>query len=166
MFEVCKDRFDRGDQGLTIQQQLEFALKAAGSTATTGSSIAWKANRWSTSHRVVGSAIGYLDLVQLGHYVEPSPLCTGFANGTESVIAGSPSIMIFGQELRERGRNLKADPQAWLAPRAAANRHQASHPCGRSAADGHNADASAALRRGVDPGGPVEQAAGEVRQAG
>ena len=46
MFEISKNRFDHGNKGLTIQQQQDSAIKAPDSTAPSGSSCAWRGNRW------------------------------------------------------------------------------------------------------------------------
>jgi hypothetical protein len=115
LFEVCKYRYEqRGPQALTIQQQLEFALKSKG----------YYCNEWVVScledatpdvqHRTVGTAVGYLYMVQLGQFSSTGPLCTGFASCLESTLAGSPTIMICGQMYGADTRNLAGENRMWI----------------------------------------------------
>ncbi len=60
-------------------------------------------------HREVRAAVGWQYLVQLGDFFISEPLCTGMANCTESVLAGSPSVMIAGNSYGNENRNLGAD---------------------------------------------------------
>ena len=167
MFEVCKDRFEHDNQGLTIQQQQDFALKSNGFYChewvvycLEGESTDQPSPRGGLRRRLPGhGATRRLS-------TKPGPLCTGFANGTESVIAGSPSIMIFGQSYGNENRNLKADAQAWLHLVQKRIATKQVTPVAELLQMDTTQMLAAALRRGVDPGGPVEQAAGEVRQAG
>ena len=49
--------------------------------------------------------------------VEPQrhdPLSTGFANGAESLVAGSPQVMLFSNSYQNEDRDLGNDPRAWL----------------------------------------------------
>ncbi len=66
MFEVCKDRFEHDKQGLTIQQQLDFALKGPGLYCHEWVVYCLEGESSDHHHRTVGAAVGYLVLVQLG----------------------------------------------------------------------------------------------------
>jgi hypothetical protein len=64
-------------------------------------------------HRLTAAAIGYMYFTQLAEYQKTDPLVTGFANGAESIVAGSPTVLIFGHVYAEN-RDLGVDPRAWL----------------------------------------------------
>ena len=114
MFEICKNRFDHGNKGLTIQQQQDSAIKAPGLYCTEWVVLCLEGQSLDYQHREVGAAVGWQYLVQLGNFSLSEPLCTGMANCTESVLAGSPSVMIAGNSYGNENRNLGADNRAWI----------------------------------------------------
>lgn len=66
------------------------------------------------THRSVAAGVGYMYLTQLAEQRPSGPLTTGFANGAECILFGTPSVMIFSSAYGMGERNLGADPKAWL----------------------------------------------------
>jgi hypothetical protein len=65
-------------------------------------------------HRMVATGIGYMYFTQLTETQKNEPLATGFANRLETVLAGTPSVMLFSNSYHNEDRKLGADPAAWL----------------------------------------------------
>jgi len=65
-------------------------------------------------HRFVATGMGYMYFTQLVESQRHAPLATGFANGLEAVLAGTPSVMLFSNSYQNEGRNLGADGRAWI----------------------------------------------------
>ncbi len=65
-------------------------------------------------HRMTAAGFGYMNLVQQIEPRHQDPLATGFANGMESVLMGSPSIMLFSSSYHNENRELGNDARAWL----------------------------------------------------
>ncbi len=115
MYDVCKSQFEQhGPQALTIQQQVAFALKSKGFYCSPWVVYCLEDGPADQVHRHVGAAVGFLYQSQLGNYSHTDPLCTGFANVAESVIAGWPSIMIAGQSYGNENRDLGNDGRGWI----------------------------------------------------
>jgi 23S rRNA U2552 (ribose-2'-O)-methylase RlmE/FtsJ len=58
--------------------------------------------------------MGYMTFTQLAESQHNEPLATGFANGLETFLAGSPRVMLFGNSYGNIDRDLGNDPGAWL----------------------------------------------------
>ncbi len=66
------------------------------------------------AHREAAAGVGYMYLTQLAETRQIGPMATGFANGAECILFGTPSVMIFSSVYGMGDRNLGADPRAWL----------------------------------------------------
>jgi hypothetical protein len=64
--------------------------------------------------RLMATDVGYMTFLQLVESRGHDPLATGFANGLEALLMGSPTVMIFSNSYGNIGRNLGNDPLAWL----------------------------------------------------
>jgi hypothetical protein len=64
--------------------------------------------------RLMATDVGYMTFMQLVESRSHDPLATGFANGLEALLMGSPTVMIFSNSYGNIGRNMGNDPLAWL----------------------------------------------------
>jgi hypothetical protein len=64
--------------------------------------------------RLIATDVGFMTFQQLVESQGHDPLATGFANGLEAILAGSPSVMLFSNSYANIDRNLGKDPRAWL----------------------------------------------------
>lgn len=67
-----------------------------------------------SDHRALGVGVGFMYFKQLAEDQHTGPLATGFANGTECVLAGTPYVMIFSSAYGLGDRKLGEDPRAWI----------------------------------------------------
>jgi hypothetical protein len=68
----------------------------------------------SEAHRKAATGVGYMNFVQQIDPQRQDPLATGFANGCESLVCGSPSVMIFSNSYGNENRDLGNAASAWL----------------------------------------------------
>ena len=114
MFEVMPDAFkSRDDPGGNFDLKASI-LKWSGYYShnfvvlcTEGQQEAW------TLH-VVAAGVGFMNFVQQVEPLRHDPLSTGFANGAESLVLGSPQVMLFSNSYQNEDRDLGKDPRAWL----------------------------------------------------
>lgn len=65
-------------------------------------------------HRLAAAGVGFMNFVQQVDPQRHDPLSTGFANGVESLVGGSPRVMLFSNSYQNFDRDLGNDPRAWL----------------------------------------------------
>ena len=65
-------------------------------------------------HRSVAVGVGFMNFVQQIEPQRHDPLATGVANGAESLVAGSPRVMIFSNSYHNEDRALGDDARGWL----------------------------------------------------
>ncbi len=63
---------------------------------------------------MVAAGVGFMNFVQQVEPLRHDPLSTGFANGAESLVLGSPQVMLFSNSYQNEDRDLGKDPRAWL----------------------------------------------------
>ena len=65
-------------------------------------------------HRIVAAGMGYMVFTQLAESQQNECMATGFANGLESVLAGTPRVMLFSNSYHNENRDLGVEPRAWI----------------------------------------------------
>jgi hypothetical protein len=114
MFDIMGDRFQQTDNPGGIAEWKASIIKGPGLFCTEFVVFCLEGLQPDYQHRLAAAGVGYMYFVQLAEYRQPDPLCTGFANGTETVVAGTPSVLIFNNSYGNMNRNLGADPKAWI----------------------------------------------------
>ena len=116
------------------------------------------------AHRYVACGVAGMYFVQLANPLRCGPLQTGFEDGAEAVVFGSPSVMLCTIAYGEKTRGPAENRQAWsllVQQRMATNQ---ATPLGELLQMDHPQDVAAALRRGMDACGALEQATRQVRK--
>ena len=65
-------------------------------------------------HRLLATDMGVMTMEQLADPPRHDPLATGFGNGLETILMGSPGTMVFSNTYGNIDRDLGSDPRAWL----------------------------------------------------
>jgi len=113
MFDVMGDPFARDNPGSTVGLKAAM-LKWPGYCPPNFSVFCMEGQKADQLHRFVATGMGYMYFTQLVESQRHAPLATGFANGLEAVLAGTPSVMLFSNSYQNEGRNLGADGRAWI----------------------------------------------------
>ncbi len=66
------------------------------------------------AHRDLAASVGRMYFLQLVWRRDDGPLLTGFADGAEAVVSGSPSIMYSSVGYHEELRKIEANPRPWI----------------------------------------------------
>jgi hypothetical protein len=114
MFEVMPDAFKRPDVPDGGASWKASILKGSGYVTNNFAVICMEGQEDEWLRRLAATDVGFMNFVQ---QVEPrrhEPLSTGFANGAESLVAGSPRVMIFSNSYHNEDRDLGNEPRAWL----------------------------------------------------
>jgi hypothetical protein len=115
MFVVmARDFEDRDNPGAADELKAQI-LKSGGFYGNRCVLFCMEGDRLDMLHRSVAAGVGFMYFQLLAEYEHewPGPLSNGFANGTECVLAGSPSVIIAGARYHQ-DRNLGLDPRAWI----------------------------------------------------
>ena len=114
MFDLIGDRFkDANDPGGNANLKASI-LKSGGFYTNNFVVLCMEDKPLDRPHRETAAGVGYMYFAQLAELQQIGPLVTGFANGTECILCGTPSVMIFSSAYGLGDRNLGADPRAWL----------------------------------------------------
>ena len=113
MFDLIGERFDEKDNpGGNAELRASF-VKGPGMYASNFAAICLADYNEDGGQRSVALAEGWMYFMQLAQPRQNGPLATGFANGAETIVAGSPALMIAGTAYHQDHRDLGADPKAW-----------------------------------------------------
>lgn len=113
MFEIIGDPFKNVDAPGGTEELKKALLKGAGYCTEEFSIYCLEDGQPEWVHRIVAVDMGYMVFTQLTQSRHES-LATGFANGLESFLAGSPAVMLFSNSYGNIDRDLGKDPRAWL----------------------------------------------------
>jgi hypothetical protein len=113
MFDLIGDRFESKDNPGAGAEFRASAVKSSAFPGVEFGVICLEDHRLDGAHRNAAACVGFMYFTQLARPRQYGPLSTGFANGAEVIVAGSPSIMLTNTAYREALRNLGADPRAW-----------------------------------------------------
>jgi hypothetical protein len=115
MFVVMAKDFENPDNPGAADELKAQILKAGGFYGNRFVLFCMEGDRLDLLHRSVAAGIGFMYFQLLAEYEHdwPGPLSNGFANGTECVIAGSPTVIISGSRYHQ-DRALGQDPRAWM----------------------------------------------------
>lgn len=112
MFEVVGDPYP-DNEAMNLQFKASVA-KGFGYVPQRFGVFCLEGQQMEWIRRVVATGIGYMYFTQLVESQQIAPLATGFANGLESVLAGTPSVMLFSSSYHDENRNLGADNRNWM----------------------------------------------------
>ena len=113
MFEVMGDSINR-PQNVSKEELLAQFIKTPGFVFPTFGVFCVENYTVPVLHRNVAADIGFMYFKQLSESPTTNSLCTGFANGTENVLAGSPSVMLFSNSYSNPNRDLGAAQLTWM----------------------------------------------------
>jgi hypothetical protein len=113
MFDVLGDPFAQDNPGSTVGLKAAM-LKWPGYCPPNFSVFCMEGQTVDRLHRFVATGMGYMYFTQLVESQRHAPLATGFANGLEAALAGTPSVMLFSNSYQNENRNLGADGRAWI----------------------------------------------------
>ena len=114
MFEVMPDAFNLPDAPGGNADLKAAILKWSGYYSHHFVVLCMEGQEGPWLHRVVAAGVGFMNFVQQIEPQRQDPLSTGFANGAESLVAGSPQVMLFSNSYHNENRDLGNDPRAWL----------------------------------------------------
>jgi hypothetical protein len=114
MFEVMAERVEQKDNPGATEQWKAWALQGTGLYFPDFVVFCLEGQQPEYQHRIAAAGVGYMYFTQLAEYRMPDPLCTGFADGAENVVLGSPSVTIFMTSYGNQDRKVGVDPRAWL----------------------------------------------------
>ena len=114
MFEVMPDAFKPPDDPGGNADLKASILKWSGYYSHNFVVLCMEGQEEAWMHRRGGGRRGIHEFRAAGRAPRHDPLSTGFANGAESLVAGSPQVMLFSNSYQNEDRDLGKDPRAWL----------------------------------------------------
>jgi len=113
MFDAMGDPFAQDNPGSTVGLKAAM-LKWPGYCPPNFSVFCMEGQSADRLHRFVATGMGYMYFTQLVQSQRHAPLATGFANGLEAVLAGTPSVLLFSNSYQNENRKLGADTRSWI----------------------------------------------------
>ena len=114
MFEVLGDPAPQPDNPGSVAELKASLAKGFGYVPRRFAVFCTEGQQPDWIHRIVATGMGYMVFTQLAESQQNESLATGFANGLETVLAGTPTVMLFSNSYHNENRDLGADPRAWI----------------------------------------------------
>ena len=114
MFEVMPNVFALPDGAGSNAELKASMLKWSGIYSHNMVIVCMEGQEEAWVHRLVAGGVGFMNFAQ---QVEPGrhdPLSTGFSNGAEALVAGTPQVMLFSNSYHNEDRELGKEQRAWL----------------------------------------------------
>jgi hypothetical protein len=113
-FEILGDPFKDATAPGGTQELKKALLKGSGYVTPEFAVICLEDQQPDFVHRLLAADLGFMTFQQVVDAPGHEPLATGFANGLETFLMGSPTVLLFSNSYANINRDLGKDPRAWL----------------------------------------------------